>query len=91
MNENYIVIQLKMPVYKCEKCFKIFNLKTDLERHKNKKNSCSFSCMMSNPPFDITKEELFSSCMMSNPPFGIKLKGILTKEELLLTIIKHYF
>jgi len=29
-----------MPAFKCEKCYKIFNLKTDLERHHNKKNPC---------------------------------------------------
>jgi type I restriction-modification system DNA methylase subunit len=29
-----------MPAFQCEKCLKIFNLKTDLERHKKKLNPC---------------------------------------------------
>ena len=32
---------VKMPAFKCEKCYKIFSLKTDLDRHHNKKNPCT--------------------------------------------------
>jgi len=35
-----IIQYKKMPAFKCEKCYKIFNLKTDLDRHHNKKNPC---------------------------------------------------
>ena len=45
-----------MPAFQCESCKKIFNLKTDLERHKNKKTPC------------ISVEEIIKQELTKNTP-----------------------
>lgn len=111
-----------MPAFKCERCFRIFNLKTDLQRHIQKKYPCvteeeNFSGMEGYITIGKLLRRSMQTCnlnsiielddslfnmikhyhrdkfdfVMTNPPFGVKSKRNPSKEELLLTIIKHYF